>query len=175
MQWDCGIVKSGFVEGYSVDVGGCIHHWLKDHSIRFRHISELAIHHFDDKGGGVFYLEATLNGNYHFGFEYDRASGDTSGYRSYEFGWKQDDLVLPHLPKAYESTLIKKTVGYFEDYILGKQSYPAPTFLGFLEFDSPTPDNRPFIIHSKAGSGYMGFGEEYGKIKLAFIKRSIGL
>ncbi len=175
MNWDCGVVKEAFIEGLSVDVGGYIHYWLKKHSIRFKHISELALHHFDEKGDSQFYLEATLNGNYHFSFDYDRNDGTTSNYRSHESGWKKGSLVLPHLPEKYEEILVKKIVSYFETYIFGKQSYPSPTFLGFIEFEDGVVKNRPFIVHSKAGSGYMRFGEEYGRLKLLFIEKILDL
>lgn len=171
MQWDCGVVNE-----HPVDVGGFVHHWLAQHpDFSYRHISEFAIHKFHQVEGARFHIEGTLNGNYHFSFEYDRDTKATAEFKSYETGWQTGNFVLPHLPAGYEDLLMRKTVAYFETYILDKQSYPAPTFIGFLEFDNASPDAQPFIIHSKAGSGYMGFGHEYGKLKLQFIEQTLNL
>jgi len=175
MNWDCGIIKKSFINGHTVDVGGYIHPWLQQNNISFKHISEYALHKFEALENGRFYLEATLNGNYHFSFEYDPRNKITSNYKCYEGGWQQGDMILPHFPTDYESVLKQKIIGYFETYILDKQSYPSPTFIGFLEFEDMGTENKPFIIHSKAGSGYMGFGAEYGKLKLDFIKKTLDI
>ncbi len=175
MNWDCGIIKESYINGYSVDVGGYIHPWLKDHKISFKHISELALHHYDQISGDTYYIEATLNGNYHFSFVYDRRDHSTSDFTSYETGWKQGDMILPHIPSDHEHILMQKAVAYFEEYIFEKQTYPSPTFLGFLEFGTGELENKPFILHSKAGSGYMGFGDEYGKLKLQFIEKTLNI
>jgi len=171
MNWDCGIIKKAYINGYSVDVGGYIHPWLEKYKITYRSITELALYKYNTLEDGRFYLEATLNGNYHYSFEYDAKNKDTSHFKSFERGWMHGDIILPHLPSHYEGILIKKTIGYFETYIKDKQTYPAPTFLGFIEFESDTLENKPFIFHNKAGSGYMGFDKEYGKLKLDFIKK----
>lgn len=175
MNWDCGIIPKTFINGYSVDVGGYIHYWLQENNLKFKHITELAVHKFNQIDDNSYYLEGTLNGNYHYSFEYEKGSRKTSGYKSYERDWQPGDKVLPHLPFGYEETLMQKTINCFETYLLDKQTYPSPTFIGFIEFESEGTENRPFIIHSKAGSGYMKFGDEYGKLKLQFIEKTLGL
>lgn len=174
MNWDCGIIKKYFINGHAVDVGGYIHYWLKKHNFSYKHISEFAIHSFKQINNQEFYLEGTLNGNYHYSFEYNKNTKTASSFKSYESNWNEDDFVLPHLSQNYKDILIRKTIEYFETYLLNKQSYPSPTFIGFIEFEG-SAENRPFIIHSKAGSGYMGFGEEYGKLKLEFIRKTLNL
>src|SRR6185436_13116035 len=59
--------------------------------------------------------------------------------------------------------------------ILDKQTYPDPTFLGFLEFENFSEHIDPFAIHNKAGGGYLGFGKKYGEEKLAFIETALNL
>lgn len=175
MNWDCGVIEKAYINGYPVDVGGYIHYWLKENKIKYRDISEYAIHNFKTKENGLIWLEATLNGNYHYSFVYDPQSRVVTNYVCHETGWKPGDTVLPHLPTDYENILKEKTIRYFEKFIQGKKTYPDPSFLGMIEFESHLVEPDPFIIHSKAGSGYMGFGDEYGKLKLDFIRKSLNI
>lgn len=43
LNWDCGIIKKSYINGYSVDVGGYAHFWLKENKIRIKYLSEYAI------------------------------------------------------------------------------------------------------------------------------------
>ena len=175
MNWDCGIIKKAYIEGHAVDVGGYIHYWLKENNIKYRDISEYAIHNFKIKENGLIWLEATLNGNYHYSFDYDPNNKTVSNYICHETSWVTGRNVLPHLPENYESILKDKTIKYFEKFIKDKQTYPNPTFLGMIEFESLNTEADPFIINNKAGSGYMRFGDEYGKLKLDFIKKILNI
>ena len=170
MRWDCGTVN-----GHRVDVGGYIHHWFQNHKMNYRHMSEYAVHKYHGMQDGSYYLEGTLNGNYHFSFEYNDKTRVTKNFKSYERNWAESDLVLPHLRQGFENVLTAKMINYFERYIKNKQTYPDPAFIGFIEFEDQQKKNKPFIIHSKAGSGYMRFGEQYGKMKLQFIEKILEL
>lgn len=165
LNWDCGTVN-----GFAVDVGGFSHFWDEKKTLTVQHISEYAIHNFAIKSENLIWLEATINGNYHYSFEYDTQTREVTLFHCYETGWQKGDAILPHLQNDFENILTLKTIKYFEEYILNKQTYPSPTFLGFIEFETFNETISPFIIHHKAGSGYVGFDEEYRKKKLNFIK-----
>ena len=175
MNWDCGVVKKSFINGYPVDVGGYIHFWLKENDIKIRHLSEYAIYNFKQKTDNIFWLEAVINGNFHYSFEYDIKQRETFNFLSHEEGWKTGDKVLPHLPEGFEEILKNKTIQCFEKYILDKQTYPAPTFLGLIGFETFNEEIEPFIIHNKAGSGYTGLDDSYNRSKLEFIKKTLKL
>jgi hypothetical protein len=175
MNWDCGITPDSFIHGHPVDVGRHIHYWLSHNPISFTHVSEYSIHKASDINGDIVYLEGTLNGTFHYSFEYSVASRTISNYRSFEAGWQPGDMILPHLPCDYDAVLQEKTIRYFETYIRGRQNYPPPTFLGFIEVETENAINNPFLVHYKAGSGYLRFNKEYGKLKLQFIKSMLRL
>lgn len=170
LSWDCGVV-----EGFPVDVGGQSHYWMKKNNISLRHISEYAIHKHKQVDDTTIWLEATLNGNYHYSFNYNTHTKAVNNFHCYEKEWVSTDAVLPHFPKDFQPTLEQKTIRYYERFVQNKQTYPDPAFLGLIEFESFENTMDPFIIHNKAGSGYMGFDKEYGKLKLAFIKETLRL
>lgn len=170
LDWGCGAIH-----GFPVDVGGQSHFWMEKNKISIRHISEYAIHKNKTVDENTTWLEATLNGNYHYSFSYNKQNGAITDFQSYETGWVPTDAVLPHFPANFQSTLERKTIAYYEKFVLGKQTYPDPTFLGLIEFETFDTTINPFIVHNKAGSGYMGFDKEYGTLKLQFIKNTLGL
>jgi FkbM family methyltransferase len=178
LNWDCGVIPKAFINGHAVDVGGYGHFWLKDHPVSIQHISEYAIHNFKLLPHNRISIEAVLNGNFHYLFTYDRTTKETSSLHVFRDGhWHEytASVILPHFPRGFEKTVIKKTIRYFEQFVLNKQTYPAPTFLGIIEFESFTENGTPFIIHNKAGSGYMGFDYSYSERKLAFIEQTLGI
>lgn len=63
---------------------------------------------------------------------------------------------------------------YFKKYNLENITYNHPTFLGFIEFETFIKEIKPFIIHAKAGSGYLGLDHKYGQEKLDFIRKIVG-
>jgi hypothetical protein len=175
MNWDCGIIKKAFVNGYAVDVGGYIYTWLKENNLKIKHVSEYAIYSYKIKENDIIWLECAQNGNYYYSFEYNRKDKTTSNYVCHEIGWQADDAIFPHFPPDFEGILKQKIIKYFEEFILDKQTYPLPTFLGFMEFETFNEKIDPFIIHIKAGSGYVGFDENYRKLKFDFVKKSLNI
>jgi hypothetical protein len=169
-SWACGTVN-----GFPVDVGGQAHFWLQKNKIIIKNISEYAIHNFKIINDTTTWLEATLNGNYHYSFSYNIENKEVTDYHCYETNWQPADNILPHFPHEFQTILQQKTIAYYEKFILNKQTYPVPTFLGLIEFENFTNSADPFIIHNKAGSGYMGFDKEYGTLKLQFIRNTLGV
>lgn len=175
MKWDCGWIRTSLFHSEPVDVGGFANDWLKKHPIKVRPISEYAIYNFKKLGPNKIWLESVLCGNFHFSFTYDQRDRITSNFHCYEPGWQTGDGILPNFPKEYLETLLQKTINYFERYVLDKQTYPKPPILGLIEFESFNPNPNPFIIHHKGGQGYLVFSKRYGNLKLAFIKKTLGL
>lgn len=177
LNWDCGVIKSAFLNGYSVDVGGYGHFWLQENKIKIKNISEYAIHNYKILSENKIWLEAVINGNFHYSFEYDKNTKQTFNLFYFKNGaWQKfaEQKILPNFPADFMNTLKEKTVRYFEKYVLEKKTYPDPTFLGIIEFETYDNSSEAFIIHNKAGSGYMGFDDKYGKQKLDFIEKTLG-
>jgi hypothetical protein len=174
MNWNSGVSKRDYIEGYAVDTAGYIHYWMKENKINVRHISEYAIHNWKKKGDTV-WIDAVLNGNFHYSFEYSLASRAYSNFQVNNSGWQKftAEKILPHFPENFDKILILKTIKYFEKFLLGKQTYPDPSFIGFLEFETFNENIDPVTIHSKAGSGYMGFDQKYATEKLDFIEKTL--
>lgn len=170
VNWDCGVVH-----GHSLDVGGFSHFWLEGRDININHLSEYAILNYKARANDTVWLDCSLNGNYHFSFSYNLKDKGTFDYHCYEAESHAQDEILPHFPRQHQGELMLKFINYFERHILDKQTYPSPTFLGFVECESFSKTPDPFIIHHKAGSGYMGFPGEYEKEKLRFIKQELML
>lgn len=175
INWDCGVAKQGHINGHAVDVGGYAHYWLQENKLRVRHVSEYAIYNYRLLGDGRINLECTLNGNYHFSFDYRRDSRETSNFRCYETGWGPGDAVLPHFPDDFLAVLQAKCIRYFETYIFEKKTYPDPTIFGFIELETFNTESAPFIFHIKGGSGYLGHSEDYKIKKLEFVKELLNL
>lgn len=178
LNWDCGVIEKAYISGFSVDVGGYGHYWLKKNKVSTKHISEYAIHNYKILEDKNIWIEATLNGNFHYSFEYNQTTKEPKQLEYYTRNqWQifKTKNILPHMPENFNLTLQKKTIKYFEEFILNKQDYPAPTFIGIIEYETFSEEIDPFIVHNKAGSGYMGFDANYAKKKLNFIEKIIGL
>lgn len=175
LNWDCGVTPDGYIHRNPVDVGGYTHFWLKKYPIKVRHISEYGIYKYQQKNTNAIALECTLNGNYHFAFDYDITTKKASGFHAFEKNWKPGKRILPHFPVDYEERLVKKSIRYFEKFTYHHQIYPQPTLFGFIEFDNFTGDPDPAILHIKGGSNYHGFTEEYFQQKTQFVKNTLNI
>lgn len=113
INWDCGVVKKSFINGYAVDVGGYAHFWLEKNKLKIKHISEYAIINFIIKEKNTIWLECTLNGGYHYSFDYNFKDKTTSNHFSYETDWNQKDEILPHFPKIFKKNIRKKIYKIF--------------------------------------------------------------
>lgn len=176
LNWDCGVIEKAYINGFSVDVGGYGHFWLKENKIKMKHISEYAIHNFKILPNKNIWIEATLNGNFHYSFEYNKTTEEIYELKHFKNNqWKyfKNKYIFPHMPENFNLTLQKKTIKYFEKFILNKQDYPSPTFIGMIEYETFSEEIEPFAIHNKAGSGYMGFDANYAKKKLDFIEKIV--
>jgi hypothetical protein len=174
INWDCGVIKKAFIEDYAVDVGGYSHFWIKENNPQIKHISEYAIREFVISENNTVFISASLNGCYNYTFEYERTTKDYKNVTVEGLSPSEAEYVLPHFEHDFKKTLIQKTIQYFEYFILEKNP-PIPTFLGLIEFETYTEQVNPFIIHMKAGSGYMGFGNHYTAIKFNFIQSLLGV
>lgn len=175
LNWDCGVVPKGYIHGHAVDVGGYSHFWLKKNPIKVRPITEYGMYKQKKNDDHSMSLECTLNGNFHFAFDYNLDDKVSTNFHSFETDWKEGDAILPHFPPDFQSILVKKSIRYFEQFILDKQTYPDPTIFGILEFETFDAEPAPAIVHFKGGSNYHGFSEEYFHLKLEFIKRTLGI
>ena len=168
LNWDCGLIKKSYINGYSVDVGGYTHFWLKENKLKIRCLSEYTIVDHEDKKDNTRKIDYIL-GNYYGSINYN--INDNSIKNNSEM----PDKILPHLPTNFGKILNKKILKYFQKFDLHHTTYPKPTFLGLIEFETFNEEIKPFLIHNKAGSGYLGLGYEYGKEKLSFIKKIVGI
>lgn len=167
-NWDCGLIKKAYVNNFPVDVGGYSHYWLNERRPKIRHMTEYTIRTFKITGDKV-ELSAVLNGCYSYSFSYDVNTKEWSDYLVENMPIENSE-TLPHLPNDFKDILIKKTINYFEKFILNKPHCPDPIFLAFVEFENFKETPNDFVIHMKAGSGYVGFDSDYYNLKFNFIK-----
>ncbi len=176
MNWNSGVSKKYYIENFAVDTAGYIHFWMKENRLNVKHLSEYAIHDYK-RGADSVWIDAVLNGNFHYSFNYDLATKNISDFKVYKNGWENFSAkkILPHFPEGFEKILPTKTIKYFERFLLDKQTYPDPSFFGILEFETFTEEINPLTVHNKAGSGYMGFDMKYAEQKLDFIEKTLNI
>lgn len=174
MNWNSGVSKKDYIENFAVDTAGYIHFWMKENKVEVRHISEYAIHDYKRSADSV-WIDAVLNGNFHYSFSYNLETKAVSGFQVYKNYWQdfEGQRILPHFPAGFEKILPIKTIKYLERFLLDKHTYPNPSFLGLLEFETFNENIDPITIHNKAGSGYMGFDMRYATDKLDFIEKTL--
>lgn len=174
MNWNSGVDKKYYIENFAVDTAGYIHYWMKENKVDVRHISEYAIHDYKISGDNI-WIDAVLNGNFHYSFSYSLPTKAVTDFRVFKNGWEKftAEKILPHFPTGFDKILPIKTIKYFERFLLDKQTYPDPSFLGLLEFETFDENIDPITIHNKAGSGYMGFDMKYAARKLDFIEKTL--
>jgi hypothetical protein len=174
LRWDCGVTSRGKVNGHLVDVGGFIHYWLKSKRLDLHHFAETAVYSIEREGHDQLLVHLTYNGNLNIKFRFNTRTESidqvslANKNRSRGSQW-----VFPHLPDHSISDLITAGTNILKKFDLARANYGEPTILGFVHSESSQSDNSPFIIHHKAGSGYLGHSKDYLQRKIEFIQSCV--
>jgi len=172
--WDPSFSRRTYINGEVVDVGGRVHHWLRKNSLKNFCLAETEIYDFEEIDKEVFRIRGHHNGNFGFELTYHQESGAIGDFKADVPVSESGKLfVLPHLDENYPEVLQKRIASLFDRFISGRDIYPQPLRLAFLHPENSVIDVSPFIVHHKAGSGYLGEPETYLAEKMGFVERMV--
>lgn len=176
LRWDPGYRRWSKVNGHAVDVGGRGHFWLEQNKPSFVSMAETEITAFERITSDVAEVQSHLNGNFSFSFSHQQSGEPLQALSGLDDGSALiEQLSVSGTHHGGVEHLLRRTAGIFSDLVLERRNYGQPSRIGFIHFDGYELDETPFIVHHKAGSGYLGMGEQYLAGKLSYISELIGV